>query len=164
MNKSMQAFLISLVFIGVLLFAVPTLGPFCSVLFGIIPVLVAMFGVKDKQTSSKTLQPYIILAAIAVVRLFFDFLFYIIITMGGDVNAQMAYLIIQVILLIVLVALEIVALVFICLKKDVPVVGGWANKIAGVEEKSQSKKAAKKSAEKPAENQDDSQEQTEDEE
>lgn len=134
MNKSMQAFLISLEFIAVLLFAVPTIGAFCSILVGIIPIAIALYGAKDKVAGSKTLQPYIILGAVAAVRLVMDLLFYIIITMSGDANAQMAYLIIQVILLVVLVVLEIVALVYICLKKDVPVVGPWANKIAGVTE------------------------------
>lgn len=133
MNKSMQAFLISLEFIAVLLFAIPTIGVFCSIFVGIIPVAIALFGLKDKVAGSKTLQPYIILGAIALVRLIFDLLFYIIIMFSGDANAQMAYLIIQVILLLLLVILEIIALAYICSKQDVPVVGKWANKIVGIQ-------------------------------
>ena len=118
MNKSRLIFLIAFSFVCVMLFAVPTIGTFCSILMGIVPFLIAMFGFKDKTAASKTLQPYIILGAVAIVRLFFDFLFYIIITLGGSVDAQMAYIIIQVLLLIILFALEIVSRVhrsFICL-------------------------------------------------
>ena len=153
MNKSRLIFLIAFSFVCVMLFAVPTIGTFCSILMGIVPFLIAMFGFKDKTAASKTLQPYIILGAVAIVRLFFDFLFYIIITLGGSVDTQMAYIIIQVLLLIILFALEIVALVFICLKKDAPVVGKWANKIVEIEEKAKAKKAAKKSTEDQAEEQ-----------
>ncbi len=153
MNKSRLIFLIAFSFVCVMLFAIPTIGTFCSILMGIVPFLIAMFGFKDKTAASKTLQPYIILGAVAIVRLFFDFLFYIIITLGGSVDAQMAYIFIQVLLLIILFVLEIVALVFICLKKDAPVVGKWANKIVEIEEKAKAKKAAKKSTEDQAEEQ-----------
>ncbi len=140
MNKSMRAFLISLEFISILLFAIPTIGVFCSLLVGIIPVGIALFCVKDKIAGSKTLQPYIVLCGIALIRLVFDLLFYIIIMLSGDPNAQMAYIIIQIILLILLVIFEVIVLAFICSKQDAPAVGKWANKIVEIEQERKAKK------------------------
>lgn len=149
-NKALTAFLVSLSFIAAMILAVPSVNTpvvcaFAAIVVGIIPICIASFGVKDKKLTSKTLQPFIVMGAVAILRLFLDCLFFMILAGTGDYNVQAAYLIIQIILAVLLYVLEIVVLVFICLGKDVPVVGSFANKIVGIEE---AKKAENKTKNK----------------
>lgn len=143
-NKALSVFLIILSFVAAMVFALPmstisVVGVVFGILLGLIPILIAYFVVKDKKLASKTLQPFLIVVAIAVLKLFLDFIFFFVFTTASSYyQAQQAYVIIQMILAILVYVLEIVVLVFFCLKKDAPWLGSLADKIIGTKkEKSQ---------------------------
>ena len=143
-NKALSIFLIVLSFIAAMVFALPmstisVVGVVFGILLGLIPILIAYFVVKDKKLASKTLQPFLIIVAIGVLKLFLDFIFFFVFTTASSYyQAQQAYVIIQMILAILVYVLEIVVLVFFCLKKDAPWLGSLADKIIGTKkEKSQ---------------------------
>lgn len=136
-NKALSIFLIVLSFIAAMVFALPmstisVVGVVFGILLGLIPILIAYFVVKDKKLASKTLQPFLIIVAIGVLKLFLDFIFFFVFTTASSYyQAQQAYVIIQMILAILVYVLEIVVLVFFCLKKDAPWLGSLADKIIG---------------------------------
>ena len=143
-NKALSVFLIILSFVAAMVFALPmstisVVGVVFGILLGLIPILIAYFVVKDKKLASKTLQPFLIIVAIGVLKLFLDFIFFFVFTTASSYyQAQQAYVIIQMILAILVYVLEIVVLVFFCLKKDAPWLGSLADKIIGIKkEKSQ---------------------------
>ncbi len=143
-NKALSVFLIILSFVAAMVFALPmstisVVGVVFGILLGLIPILIAYFVVKDKKLASKTLQPFLIIVAIGVLKLFLDFIFFFVFTTASSYyQAQQAYVIIQMILAILVYVLEIVVLVFFCLKKDAPWLGSLADKIIGTKkEKSQ---------------------------
>ena len=132
-----------------MVFALPTssisvIGVVFGLLLGLVPIIIAYFVVKDKKLASKTLQPFFIVVAIAVLKLFLDFIFFFVLTTASSYyQAQQAYVIIQMILALLVYVLEIVVLVFFCLKKDAPWLGSLADKIIGIKkEKSQNSVAS----------------------
>ena len=148
-NKALSIFLIVLSFIAAMVFALPTssisvVGIVFGLLLGLVPIIIAYFVVKDKKLASKTLQPFLIVVAIAVLKLFLDFIFFFVFTTASSYyQAQQAYAIIQMILAVLVYVLEIVVLVFLCLKKDAPLLGDLADKIIGTKkEKSQNSVAS----------------------
>ena len=148
-NKALSIFLIVLSFIAAMVFALPTssisvVGVVFGLLLGLVPIIIAYFVVKDKKLASKTLQPFLIVVAIAVLKLFLDFIFFFVFTTASSYyQAQQAYVIIQMILALLVYVLEIVVLVFFCLKKDAPWLGSLADKIIGIKkEKSQNSVAS----------------------
>ena len=150
-NKALSIFLIVLSFIAAMVFALPTssisvVGVVFGLLLGLVPIIIAYFVVKDKKLASKTLQPFLIVVAIAVLKLFLDFIFFFVLTTASSYyQAQQAYVIIQMILALLVYVLEIVVLVFFCLKKDAPWLGSLADKIIGIKkEKSQNSVASNK--------------------
>ena len=137
-NKSLSISLISLSFLAVLILMVPNItlpvvNTFFALAVGIVPILIAAFGVKDKKLASKTSQLYMPVVAFGGLKILLDFLFTVIISMTGDAAATAAYFIIQIILAVAVFALAVTILVFFCLKKDAPVVGKFADKIVGIE-------------------------------
>lgn len=148
-NKALSVFLIILSFVAAMVFALPmstisVVGVVFGILLGLIPILIAYFVVKDKKLASKTLQPFLIIVAIGVLKLFLDFIFFFVLTTASSYyQAQQAYVIIQMILALLVYVLEIVVLVFFCLKKDAPWLGCLADKIIGIKkEKSQNSVAS----------------------
>lgn len=151
-NKALSIFLIVLSFIAAMVFALPmstisVVGVVFGILLGLIPIFIAYFVVKDKKLASKTLQPFLIVVGMSVLKLFLDFIFFFVFTTASSYyQAQQAYAIIQMILAVLVYVLEIVVLVFFCLKKDAPWLGSLADKIVGVkkEQGQTSKKSNKK--------------------
>lgn len=148
-NKALSIFLIVLSFIAAMVFALPmstisVVGVVFGILLGLIPILIAYFVVKDKKLASKTLQPFLIVVGMSVLKLFLDFIFFFVFTTASSYyQAQQAYVIIQMILAILVYVLEIVVLVFFCLKKDAPWLDSLADKIIGTKkEKSQNSVAS----------------------
>ena len=148
MNKSRDIFLIALAFLSSLLFVFGGVGIFAGLLVGLLIVGVAYLVFKDKALAAKTLQPYIVLCAVTLVRLVFEAIFAMILAFTNDStvysNTIQAASIVRGILMIVLICLQIVALVFICCKKDAPLVGTFANKIVSNPVESKTKKAKNK--------------------
>lgn len=148
MNKSRDIFLIALAFLSSLLFTLGGVGIFAGLLVGLLIVGVAYFVVKDKALAAKTLQPYIVLCAVTLVSLVFEAIFSMIVAFTNDStvysNTIQAASIVRGIFMIVLICLQIVVLVFICCKKDAPLVGNFANKIVSNSVESKTKKAQNK--------------------
>lgn len=148
MNKSRDIFLIALAFLSSLLFTLGGVGIFAGLLVGLLIVGVAYFVVKDKALAAKTLQPYIVLCVVTLVSLVFEAIFSMIVAFTNDStvysNTIQAASIVRGIFMIVLICLQIVVLVFICCKKDAPLVGTFANKIVSNPVESKTKKAQNK--------------------
>lgn len=89
------------------------------------------------------------MCAVTLVRLVFEAIFAMIVAFTNDStvysNTMQASSIVRGILMIVLICLQIVVLVFICCKKDAPLVGTFANKIVSnpVESKAKAQKIKK---------------------
>ncbi len=137
-NKALSIILITLSFVAAMVFALPmstisVVGVVFGILLGLVPIVIACFAVKDKKLASKTLQPFLIVVGMSVLKLFLDFIFFFVFTTASSYyQAQQAYAIIQMILAVLVYVLEITVLVFFCLKKDAPWLGNLANKIVGI--------------------------------
>lgn len=113
----------------------------------LLATVLAMFVLKDKTTTSKVLQPTLILGGVYIFRSVLIFIVNIINNFARlsdtyyssslyENTTQFNYVLTALCYIFVL-AMLVVTVVMFCLKKDVFVVDKFANKIAGVEKKQQ---------------------------
>lgn len=138
MEKGINKLLIVLSILSLFIYPFSIYG---SVLLGATALILSLLLVKEKETTSKVLQPFVFLCLIVVIRSVFTLILGMIqkFALVGTYNSNLmssiskTLNIIDAIIYIALILFIIVAIVFMLLNKDIPLVSNITNKLVGIE-------------------------------
>lgn len=149
MDKSINKLFIFMSILSLFIYPFSTYG---SVLVGAISLILSILLIKEKDLTSKVLQPFILLCFIVIIKSVFTLILYMIQRFAyiGEANYKLINSIsdtlyfIDAMLYIFVLIFIIISIICFCKNLDIPFVSNLSNKILGIENSQSSNNKPKK--------------------